>query len=65
MIGFMLVLESLHTHVPKGYIYFAMFFSLLVEMLNMRLRRKPAPVQLHGIGEEAKATGYYQQKPKD
>lgn len=46
MIGFMLVLESLHTHVPKGYIYFAMFFSLLVEMLNMRLRKSTDPVQL-------------------
>ncbi|KAA5549201.1 TerC family protein [Adhaeribacter rhizoryzae] len=46
MIGFMLVLESLHTHVPKGYIYFAMFFSLLVEMLNMRLRKKSEPVKL-------------------
>ena len=46
MIGFMLVLESLHQHVPKGYIYFAMFFSLLVEMLNMRLRKKTEPVQL-------------------
>jgi predicted tellurium resistance membrane protein TerC len=46
MIGFMLVLESLHQHVPKGYIYFAMFFSLVVEMLNMRLRKKSEPVQL-------------------
>jgi predicted tellurium resistance membrane protein TerC len=46
MIGFMLVLEALHQHVPKGYIYFAMFFSLLVEMLNMRLRKKTEPVQL-------------------
>ena len=46
MIGFMLVLESLHQHVPKGYIYFAMFFSLLVEMLNMRLRKKTEPVHL-------------------
>jgi predicted tellurium resistance membrane protein TerC len=46
MIGFMLVLEALHTHVPKGYIYFAMFFSLLVEMLNMRLRKPSEPVKL-------------------
>ena len=46
MIGFMLVLEALHQHVPKGYIYFAMFFSLLVEMLNMRLRKKTEPVHL-------------------
>ena len=46
LIGFMLVVESLHQHIPKGYIYFAMFFSLLVEMLNMKLRKKTEPVQL-------------------
>jgi len=44
LIGFMLVLEGmpdqLAIHVPKGYIYFAIFFSLVVEMLNMRMRRK-------------------------
>jgi len=46
LIGFMLVVEALHQHIPKGYIYFAMFFSLLVEMLNMRLRKKTTPVHL-------------------
>ncbi|MCX2741289.1 TerC family protein [Pontibacter anaerobius] len=46
LIGFMLVVESLHQHIPKGYIYFAMFFSLLVEMLNMKLRKKTIPVHL-------------------
>jgi len=40
MIGFMLVVEAFDVHVPKGYIYFAMAFSLLVELLNMRLRKK-------------------------
>ena len=44
LIGFMLVLEGmpdqLAIHVPKGYIYFAIFFSLLVEMLNMRMRKR-------------------------
>jgi predicted tellurium resistance membrane protein TerC len=44
LIGFMLVLEGmpdqLAIHVPKGYIYFAIFFSLAVEMLNMRMRKK-------------------------
>lgn len=40
LIGFMLILESLEIEIPKGYIYFAIFFSLLVELLNMRLRRK-------------------------
>jgi predicted tellurium resistance membrane protein TerC len=43
MIGIMLVLEAAHQHVPKGYIYFAMFFSLAVEMLNMRLRKPTTP----------------------
>ncbi|MEM6348028.1 MAG: TerC family protein [Bacteroidota bacterium] len=38
LIGFMLVLESLHQHIDKGYIYFAMAFSLVVELLNSRIR---------------------------
>src|SRR6476620_5109913 len=46
MIGFMLVLEALHQHVPKGYVYFAMAFSLAVELLNMRLRKKTKPIHL-------------------
>lgn len=48
LIGFTLVIESLEYHVPKGYIYFAMAFSVLVEILNMRLRKaKTKPVHLH------------------
>ncbi len=47
MIGFMLVMEAAHQEVPKGYIYFAMFFSLIVELLNMRLRKKGKAVELH------------------
>lgn len=39
LIGFMLVVDALHYHVPKGYIYFAVAFSLLVEALNMKLRK--------------------------
>ncbi|HRW62624.1 MAG TPA: TerC family protein [Bacteroidales bacterium] len=39
LIGFMLILEAIEIHVPKGYIYFAVFFSLFVEVLNMRLRK--------------------------
>ncbi len=39
MIGFMLTIEAFHYEVPKGYIYFAMAFSLIVELLNMRLRK--------------------------
>lgn len=46
LIGFMLSIESFDYHVPKGYIYFAVFFSLLVEMLNMKIRKKKDPVQL-------------------
>jgi predicted tellurium resistance membrane protein TerC len=39
LIGFMLVLEGLHFEIPKGYIYFAIFFSLFVEMINIRIRK--------------------------
>ncbi len=40
MIGVLLVVESFSVHVPKGYVYFAMAFSLFVEMLNLRMRKK-------------------------
>ncbi|ADR23278.1 membrane protein [Marivirga tractuosa] len=40
LIGVLLLVEGFHVHVPKGYIYFAIFFSLLVELLNMRMRKK-------------------------
>ena len=40
LIGFMLGIEALHFHVPKGYIYFAVFFSLVVEVINIRMRKK-------------------------
>lgn len=46
LIGVTLIAEGLHQHIPKGYIYFAMAFSVLVEFLNMRLR-KGKPVVLH------------------
>ncbi len=46
LIGFMLVLDSFHIEVPKGYIYFAVFFSLLVEIVNMQIRKKHSPVEL-------------------
>jgi predicted tellurium resistance membrane protein TerC len=42
MIGFMLIIEAFDFEVPKGYIYFAMAFSLLVELLNLRMRKKHA-----------------------
>ena len=47
LIGVMLVAEGMGQHIGKGYIYFAMAFSLGVELLNMRLRRRTAPVALH------------------
>jgi predicted tellurium resistance membrane protein TerC len=48
LIGFSLVVEGLHQHIPKGYIYFAMGFSVFVEFLNLRLRAQaPKPVHLH------------------
>lgn len=46
MIGFLLGMEAFDFHVDKGYVYFAMAFAVIVEMLNIRLRKKAAPVQL-------------------
>jgi predicted tellurium resistance membrane protein TerC len=46
LIGFTLVVESLHQHIPKGYIYFAMGFSVFVEMINLRMREHVKPVNL-------------------
>ena len=40
MIGFLLILEAFDVHVPKPYVYSAMFFAFTVELLNMRLRKK-------------------------
>ncbi len=68
LIGFMLIIEGLHLghieimgsvvgKVPKGYLYFAIAFSLFVEFLNMRLRRNKSTVQLRGIKEEAAKEG--------
>ena len=45
LIGMSLVAEGLELHIPKGYIYFAMAFSVMVEMINLRIRGH-APVQL-------------------
>jgi len=47
LIGVMLVAEGMGQHIGKGYIYFAMAFSLGVELLNMRTRKRLAPVALH------------------
>lgn len=47
LIGVALIADGLGMHIPKGYLYFAMAFSLGVEMLNLRLRRRARPVHLH------------------
>jgi predicted tellurium resistance membrane protein TerC len=56
LIGVTLIADGLGQHVPKGYIYFAMAFSVFVEMLNLRLRRsKPEPVKLRSHYSDAGA----------
>ena len=63
LIGVSLIAEAAHLghfiqgEVPKGYLYFAIFFSLFVEMLNIRMRKTGKPVQLHGYNETAKQQG--------
>jgi predicted tellurium resistance membrane protein TerC len=47
LIGVSLIGEGFEQHIPKGYIYFAMGFSIFVEMINLRVRGKAKPVQLH------------------
>jgi predicted tellurium resistance membrane protein TerC len=47
LIGLSLVGDGLDMHIPKGYIYFAMGFSVFVEMINLRVRGSAAPVELH------------------
>jgi predicted tellurium resistance membrane protein TerC len=46
LIGFTLIVEALHQHIPKGYIYFAMAFAVFVEILNQRVRQPVRPVNL-------------------
>ena len=47
LIGVSLIAEGFDQHIPKGYIYFAMGFSVFVEMINLRIRARGKPVQLH------------------
>jgi predicted tellurium resistance membrane protein TerC len=48
VIGVVLIADGFEHHVPKGYVYFAMAFSVVVEMLNIRMRKRaPRPVELH------------------
>jgi predicted tellurium resistance membrane protein TerC len=56
MIGFTLVVEGLHQHIPKGYIYFAMGFSVLVEMLNLQLAKRSAAVRPVNLRDAYKAS---------
>lgn len=68
MIGFMLIAEAAHLanisvfgshvgEVPKGYLYFSIAFSLLVEVLNIKMKKKPTPVQLHDYMDQADKEG--------
>ncbi len=68
LIGFMLIAEGAHEahlevlgsqigSIPRGYLYFAIAFSLFVEFLNIRTRKRKEPVQLHGAGQEAIQAG--------
>ncbi|HEX7707589.1 MAG TPA: TerC family protein [Thermoanaerobaculia bacterium] len=52
MIGLALIAEGFDVHIPKGYIYFAMGFSVFVELLNVRLRGISSPVKLHDAYQE-------------
>jgi predicted tellurium resistance membrane protein TerC len=52
LIGVVLIADGMGQHISKGYIYFAMAFALLVEMINLRVRRKTAPLKLHGPFEQ-------------
>lgn len=72
LIGFMLIAEGAHLghiqifesevgSVPKGYLYFSIAFSLLVEFLNMQLRRKAQPVQLQDYKKQATEEGLLEQ----
>ncbi len=69
MIGFMLIAEGAHlAHVsilgnevgavPKGYLYFSIAFSLLVEVLNINMTKKSVPVQMHDLKSQAEKEGF-------
>ncbi|MEJ2512002.1 MAG: hypothetical protein P8Y72_10460, partial [Anaerolineales bacterium] len=54
LIGFSLTAEGLGQEIPKGYVYFAMGFSIFVEFLNMRIRRKEEQIHLRGTVQPPK-----------
>jgi predicted tellurium resistance membrane protein TerC len=58
LVGVALVTDAFDVHIPRGYLYFAMAFSVAVEMINIRMRRKTAPLTLRGphvSGEESRS----------
>jgi predicted tellurium resistance membrane protein TerC len=57
LIGLSLLLEGFDQHIPKGYIYFAMGFSVFVEMINLRVRARSRPVHLREPYAEAETPG--------
>ena len=57
LVGMALVGEGFGAHIPKGYIYFAMAFSVAVEMLNLRLRKQRQPIKLRKEMEAPKTSG--------
>ncbi|MDH3272421.1 MAG: TerC family protein [Gemmatimonadota bacterium] len=57
LIGMSLVAEGLDQHIPKGYIYFAMGFSIFVEFINLRTSRSGSPVHLRGPGLDSGSKG--------
>lgn len=58
LIGFSLVVEGIHVEIPKGYIYFAMGFSVFVEVLNLKIREKTEPIHLRQsyVEDKSKST---------
>ncbi len=47
LIGFLLAMEAFGSHIDKGYVYFAMAFAVVIEIINMQIRKKSVPVKLH------------------
>jgi predicted tellurium resistance membrane protein TerC len=56
LIGMSLIAEGFGHHIPKGYVYFAMGFSVFVEALNLKMRKKTEPVHLRDAYHEAAET---------
>ncbi len=59
LVGVALIADAFDLHIPKGYLYFAMAFSVCVEMINIRMRRRARPVELRGphLPKEERARG--------